>query len=245
MSLKNRTALVTGAGQGIGKACAEVFAAKGARLILLDKNKKTLPHVVRELKAAGTEVDHRIIDLTRTQSLVRVIDEILSESRVDILVNNAGFDRPGITAKIDRNDYNAVLSIHLGVPFLLSKLLLPHMRANRWGRIVNISSIYGLMGAKGEVAYAAAKAGVLGLTKTLAREGGRDGVTVNAVVPGMIRTPPIMRMPEKYRDPIIAESILGRIGEPEEVARVVAFLSSEDASYITATEIKVSGGWGA
>lgn len=172
MSLKNRTALVTGAGQGIGKACAEVFAAKGARLILLDKNKKTLPHVVRELKAAGTEVDHRIIDLTRTQPLVRVIDEILSESRVDILVNNAGFDRPGITAKIDRNDYNAVLSIHLGVPFLLSKLLLPHMRANRWGRIVNISSIYGLMGAKGEVAYAAAKAGVLGLTKTLAREGG-------------------------------------------------------------------------
>ena len=127
---------------------------------------------MRELKAGGAEIDHRLIDLMRTQPLVKVIDEILAETRVDILVNNAGFDRPGITAKIDKNDYNAVLSIHLGVPFLLSKLLLPNMRANRWGRIVNISSIYGLMGAKGEVAYAAAKAGVLGLTKTLAREGG-------------------------------------------------------------------------
>lgn len=118
------------------------------------------------------------------------------------------------------------------------------MCSNRWGRIINISSIYGLMGAKGEVAYAAAKAGVLGLTKTLAREGGKDGVTVNAVVPGMIRTPPIIRMPDKHKDFIITQSILGRIGEPEEVARTVAFLASDDASYVTGTEIKVSGGWG-
>jgi len=245
MSLKDKTALITGAGQGIGKACAEIFAQRGARLILLDKNRKTLPHVARELQGKGADVVFRVIDLTRTQPLVKVIDELLAVAGIDILVNNAGFDRPGVTAKIDKSDYNAVLSIHLGVPFLLSKLLLPGMRANKWGRIVNVSSIYGLMGAKGEVAYAAAKAGILGLTKTLAREGGRDGVTVNAVVPGMIRTPPIMRMPEKYRDPIITESILGRIGEPEEVARAVAFLACDDASYITATEIKVSGGWGA
>ncbi|MEN6617463.1 MAG: SDR family NAD(P)-dependent oxidoreductase [Syntrophorhabdus sp.] len=244
MNLEGKTAIITGAGQGIGKACAEVFAGQGARLILLDKNRKTLPHVARDIKAGGTDVDFRIIDLTRTQPVVKIINEILAERKVDILVNNAGFDRPGITAKIDHSDYNAVLSIHLGVPFLLSKLVLPQMKTNKWGRIVNVSSIYGLMGAKGEVAYAAAKAGVLGLTKTLAREGGKDGVTVNAVVPGMIRTPPIMKMPEKYRDPILADSILGRIGEPEEVARVVAFLSSDDASYITGTEIKVSGGWG-
>lgn len=244
MNLKDKTALITGAGQGIGKACAEVFAQRGARLILLDKNRKTVSHVARELESRGADVTFRIIDLTHTQPLLKVIDELLAAFRIDILVNNAGFDRPGVTAKIDKSDYNAVLSIHLGVPFLLSKLLLPRMRANKWGRIVNVSSIYGLMGAKGEVAYAAAKAGVLGLTKTLAREGGRDGVTINAVVPGMIRTPPIMRMPEKYRDPIIAESMLGRIGEPEEVARAVAFLASDDASYITGTDIKVSGGWG-
>jgi 3-oxoacyl-[acyl-carrier protein] reductase len=244
MNLKNKTALITGAGQGIGKACAEVFAQRGARLVLLDKNRRTVSHVARELESQGADVTFRVIDLTHTQPLLKVIDELLAAFRIDILVNNAGFDRPGVTAKIDKSDYNAVLSIHLGVPFLLSKLLLPQMRANKWGRIINVSSIYGLMGAKGEVAYAAAKAGVLGLTKTLAREGGRDGVTINAVVPGMIRTPPIMRMPEKYRDPIIAESMLGRIGEPEEVARAVAFLASDDASYITGTDIKVSGGWG-
>jgi 3-oxoacyl-[acyl-carrier protein] reductase len=244
MNLKNKTALITGAGQGIGKACAEVFAQRGARLVLLDKNRRTVSHVARELESQGADVTFRVIDLTHTQPLLKVIDELLAAFRIDILVNNAGFDRPGVTAKIDKSDYNAVLSIHLGVPFLLSKLLLPRMRANKWGRIINVSSIYGLMGAKGEVAYAAAKAGVLGLTKTLAREGGRDGVTINAVVPGMIRTPPIMRMPEKYRDPIIAESMLGRIGEPEEVARAVAFLASDDASYITGTDIKVSGGWG-
>ncbi|HBL22772.1 MAG TPA: 3-oxoacyl-ACP reductase [Deltaproteobacteria bacterium] len=244
MNLKDKTALITGAGQGIGKACAEVFAQRGARLILLDKNRRTVSHVARELESQGADVTFRVIDLTHTQPLLKVIDELLAAFRIDILVNNAGFDRPGVTAKIDKSDYNAVLSIHLGVPFLLSKLLLPRMRANKWGRIINVSSIYGLMGAKGEVAYAAAKAGVLGLTKTLAREGGRDGVTINAVVPGMIRTPPIMRMPEKYRDPIIAESMLGRIGEPEEVARAVAFLASDDASYITGTDIKVSGGWG-
>lgn len=236
--------MITGAGQGIGKACAEVFAGRGAKLVLLDKNRKTLPHVAHELESGGANVIYRIVDLTHTQPLLRIIHGLLAETRIDILVNNAGFDRPGVSAKIDKADYNAVLSIHLGVPFLLSKLLLSHMCSNQWGRIINVSSIYGLMGAKGEVAYAAAKAGILGLTKTLAREGGRSGVTVNAVVPGMIRTPPIVRMPDKYKDPIIAQSILGRIGEPEEVARTVAFLASDDASYITGTEIRVSGGWG-
>jgi len=184
MSVKGKTVLIAGAGQGIGKACAEVFAERGARLILLDKNRKTLPHVAGHLEARGADVIFRIIDLTRTKVLIGVIHDILSLSRIDILVNDAGFDIPGVTAKIGKADFNAVLSIHLGVPFLLSKMLLPHMCSNRWGRIINISSIYGLMGAKGEVAYAAAKAGVLGLTKTLSREGGKDGVTVNAVVPG-------------------------------------------------------------
>jgi NAD(P)-dependent dehydrogenase (short-subunit alcohol dehydrogenase family) len=118
------------------------------------------------------------------------------------------------------------------------------MRAHRWGRIINISSVYGLSGAKGEVAYSTAKAGIIGLTKTAAREGGPDGVTVNAVVPGLIRTPTIEKMPEKYRAPIVEQTLLGRIGEAEEVARVIAFLASDDASYITGTSITVSGGWG-
>jgi 3-oxoacyl-[acyl-carrier protein] reductase len=244
MSFGGRTALITGAGQGIGKACAEVFGNRGARLVLLDKNRKTLPRVAAELEARGTEVISHVIDLTHSNRLEALINKIRSEMTIDILVNNAGFDRPGITAKIDRFDFNAVLGIHVIAPFALCKFLLPDMRARRWGRIVNISSVYGLLGAKGEVAYSAAKAGVVGLTRTVAREGGPDGVTVNAIVPGMIRTPPIMKMPDKHKDPVIAQTMLGRIGEPEEVARVAAFLASEEASYVTGTTITVSGGWG-
>jgi len=185
-----------------------------------------------------------VIDLTRTRPLKGLIETIKRETAIDILVNNAGFDKPGVTWKIDKNHFNAVLGIHVGVPFMLIKLLLPEMRARGWGRIINISSVYGLSGAKGEVAYSTAKAGVIGLTKTVAREGGPDGVTANAVVPGLIRTPTIEKMPERYRTPIVDQTLLGRIGEPTEVARVVAFLASEDASYITGSSITVSGGWG-
>ena len=185
-----------------------------------------------------------MIDLTRIRSLEVLIEKIKRKTAIDILVNNAGFDEPGVTSKIDKGRFDAVLGIHVGVPFMLIKLLLPQMRARKWGRIVNISSVYGLSGAKGEVAYSAAKAAVIGLTKTAAREGGPDNVTVNAVVPGLIRTPTIEKMPEKYRLPIIEQTLLGRIGEADEVARVIAFLASEDASYITGTSITVSGGWG-
>src|SRR5271157_1418751 len=244
MDLTGHTALITGAGQGIGRACAEVFAERGASLVLLDKNRKTLPRVAQALTDKGCDVIAHVIDLTRTRSLEVLIEKIKKDVAIDILVNNAGFDEPGVFSKIDKNSLDAVLGIHVGVPFMLIKLLLPQMRARGWGRIVNISSVYGLSGAKGEVAYSAAKAAVIGLTKTAAREGGPDGVTVNAVVPGLIRTPTIEKMPERYRAPIIEQTLLGRIGEAEEVARVIAFLASDDASFITGTSITVSGGWG-
>ena len=244
MDLSGHTALITGAGQGIGRACAEVFAQKGARLILLDKNRRTLPRVVKGITAAGGEAEGHIIDLMHTEKLRRLVGTIEGKARVDILVNNAGFDRPGTTARVDKRGFGEVLGIHVLVPFLLTKLLLPRMRSAGWGRIINISSIYGLSGAKGEAAYCTAKAAVIGLTKSVAREAGRDGVTVNAIVPGLIRTPPMERMPEKYRGPIIAETLLGRMGEPEEVARTAAFLASGDSSFITGTTITVSGGWG-
>ena len=244
MDLSGHTALITGAGQGIGRACAEVFAQKGARLVLLDKNRRTLPRVAEGIIAAGGQAEGHIIDLMHTEKLTRLIGTIEARARVDILVNNAGFDRPGTTARVDRRGFGEVLGIHVLVPFLLTKLLLPRMRSAGWGRIINISSIYGLSGAKGEAAYCTAKAAVIGLTKSVAREAGRDGVTVNAIVPGLIRTPPMERMPEKYRGPIIAETLLGRMGEPEEVARTAAFLASGDSSFITGTTITVSGGWG-
>ena len=138
-----------------------------------------------------------------------------------------------------------VLNIHVVVPFNLIQLLLPDMRKAGWGRIINVSSIYGLIGAKGEVAYSTAKAGVIGLTKSVAKEAGSDGVTVNAVLAGLTRTPTIETfMAEKYRQSIIDHTPLGRIGEAEEIASVIAFLASDEASYITGTPIPVSGGWG-
>jgi len=244
MNLSGRVALITGAGQGIGEACARVFAERGAMLVLLDKNKETLPHVANSIAEHGTPVIARIIDLTHTLALKKLIKEIKKETVIDILVNNAGFDRPGTTQKIEKKQFNEVMGIHVVVPFLLSKWLLHDMRVNKWGRIINISSVYGTSGAKGEVAYSTAKAAVIGLTKTLAREAGQDGVTVNAIVPGLIRTPPIIQMPDRHKDPIIHQTLLRRIGEPEEVAKVAAFLASDDASYITGTTITVSGGWG-
>jgi 3-oxoacyl-[acyl-carrier protein] reductase len=244
MNLSGRTALITGAGQGIGQACAEVFAQRGAALVLIDKNKKTLPKVAAHIAEKGVTVKPIVVDLTQHRKLHKIIDEIKAQTHIDILVNNAGFDRPGTTMKIGKEQFNAVLGIHVGVPFLLIKSFLQEMRDARWGRVINISSIYGVQGAKGEAAYSTAKAAVIGLTKTAAREAGRDGVTVNAIVPGLIRTPPMIRLPDKYKTPIIDQTLLGRMGEPEEVARVVAFLASDDSSFITGSTITVSGGWG-
>ncbi len=245
MNLAGHRALITGAGQGIGKACAEVLASRGADLVLLDKNPTTLEKLALDLRKACTKVDARIVDLTDLDHLKMEVGKLSKEALIDILVNNAGFDRPGTTAKIDLKDFEAVIGIHLTVSLLLIKLLLPAMRKAKWGRIINVSSIYGLIGGKGEVAYSTAKAGLIGLTKSVAREAGKDGVTVNAVLPGLTRTPTIEEfMAEHFKEAIVAETPLARMAEPEEVAKVIAFLASDDASFLTGTCVPVSGGWG-
>jgi NAD(P)-dependent dehydrogenase (short-subunit alcohol dehydrogenase family) len=245
MKLKGHTAFITGAGQGIGQACAEVFAAGGADLVLADRNPGTLQRVAGRIRDLGKQVTPMAVDLTDFENLKKELDRICVDVTVDILVNNAGFDVPGTTAKIEREAFESVLGIHLSVPLFLIQFFLPSMRARKWGRIINVSSIYGLIGGKGEVAYSTAKAGLLGLTKSVAKEAGRDNVTVNAVLPGLTRTPTIENfMAEKFRKMIIHETPLGRIAEPEEIAQVIAFLASDDASYITGAAIPVSGGWG-
>jgi 3-oxoacyl-[acyl-carrier protein] reductase len=245
MSLSGHTTFITGAGQGIGKACALAFASRGANLVLIDKNQESLTKVASEVSNAGGTVAQFALDLTDLEELKVIGERDWKKIPIDILVNNAGFDRPGTTAKIDRKGLDEVFAIHVTVPLTLIQLFLPYMQAAGWGRIINISSIYGLIGGKGEVAYSSAKAGVIGLTKSVAKECGEDGVTVNAVLPGLIRTPTIERfMAEKYKQQIIADTALGRIGEPEEIARVVTFLASENASFITGITLPVSGGWG-
>jgi 3-oxoacyl-[acyl-carrier protein] reductase len=245
MSLEGHTALITGAGQGIGRACAEVFSERGADLLLLDKNAVTLAAVAKFTEQLGAKVTALVVDLTDLANLRKQLDPFCREPAVDILINNAGFDRPGTSARLDMAGFDAVIGIHLSVPLFLIKLFLPAMRARKWGRVINVSSIYGLIGAKGEAAYSTAKAGVIGLTKSIAREAAPDGVTVNAVLPGLTRTPTIENfMAQKFKDAIIQATPIGRMAEAEEIAKVIAFLASDDASYITSAAIPVSGGWG-
>jgi 3-oxoacyl-[acyl-carrier protein] reductase len=245
MSLSGHTAVISGAGQGIGRACAELFAERGDHLVLLDKNAETLMQVSEKCRKSSIEVFAITQDLTDLDLLRGQLERIPPSLAVDILVNNAGFDRPGATSKINREAFEAVLGIHLTVPLFLIQFFLPSMRARKWGRIVNLSSIYGLIGAKGEIAYSTAKAGIIGLTKSVAREAGSDGVTVNAVLPGLTRTPTIETfMAEKFKQVIVNDTPLGRMAEPKEIAKVIAFLASDDASFITATALPVSGGWG-
>ncbi|MBW1799722.1 MAG: SDR family oxidoreductase [Deltaproteobacteria bacterium] len=245
VNLKGHRALITGAGQGIGRACAQVFARQGADVIIVDRNHATVEKMASDLSGKGIEVLARTLDLTHFERLDTEIARLLSSNPVDILVNNAGFDRPGTSVKIDRQGFEAVLGVHLTAALALIKLVLPDMKAAGWGRIINVSSIYGLIGGKGEVAYSTAKAGLLGLTKSVARECGKDGITVNAVLPGLTRTPTIEQyMAARFQEEIINSTPLGRIAEPEEIARVIAFLASEDASFITGVALPVSGGWG-
>jgi len=245
MPLDGHIALITGAGQGIGRACSVIFASKGADLVLLDKNSETLSNVAQEVARMGRKVIKHVLDLTNLDELREAVENARKIDLIDILVNNAGFDRPGTTAKIDKKEFEEVLGIHVTVPLTLIQILLPGMREAGWGRIINVSSIYGITGGKGEVAYSTAKAGIIGLTKSVAKECGQDGVTVNVVLPGLTRTPTIENfMDERYKKAIIANTPLGRIAEPEEIARVIAFLASDEASFITGIALPVSGGWG-
>jgi 3-oxoacyl-[acyl-carrier protein] reductase len=246
MILNGHRALITGAAQGIGLACAEELAAQGAELVLVDRNADKLAEVADTLGEKGRVVRALALDLTDLALVRDRVEKLASEMLIDILVNNAGFDRPGTMRRVDTHDLEAVLGIHVVAPFLLIKLLLPAMQLAGWGRIISMSSIYGLTGGKGEVAYSTAKAAVIGLTKSVAREAGKYGVTVNAVLPGLTLTPTIEQfMADKYKQEIIDDTPLGRAGQPEEVAKVVAFLASHNASFVTGAAIPVSGGWSA
>lgn len=245
MNLSGHRALITGAGQGIGRACAELFASRGAELVILDRNGETLSAVRDSLVRSGVKALAVKADLTVEKELREGLDFIDAHAGpIDVLVNNAGFDHPATVSNARKTDFESVLQVHCVAPMLLIQHLLPSMKSKGWGRIVNLGSIWGLIGAKGEVAYSTAKAGVIGLTKSVAREAAPYGVTVNAILPGLIRTPTIEMIPEKFKEKIIRETPLGRMAEPEEVARVAAFLASEEASFVTAAAIPVSGGWG-
>jgi 3-oxoacyl-[acyl-carrier protein] reductase len=244
MRLKGKKAIVTGAGQGIGRSIALKVAQEGGDVVIAEMNQETGVQAAREIEAGGGKAMFVALDVADERSVQNMVSQVLSIwKRVDILVNNAGFDRGATLLKVKEEDWDAVLGVHLKGTLNCIQAVAPHMIENRYGKIVNISSIYGKSGGIAAISYSAAKAGIVGLTKSVARELGRYQINVNVVLPGLILTPTIAKMAEKYKTLIIGNTPLKRIGQPEEVANVVAFLVSDEASFVTGAMVEVSGGW--
>jgi 3-oxoacyl-[acyl-carrier protein] reductase len=241
--LEGRIALVTGASQGIGRACALELAHAGAIVALAARNEGKLAEVVAEIEAAGGKAAAFTLDVADEASIKAGAKAVLEKfGKVEILVNNAGITRDGLVLRMKRADWDDVLSTNLTGAFLLTQALLSAMLKNRWGRIINISSVVGRTGQAGQVNYAATKAGLIGMTRSLAREVASRGVTVNAVAPGYIQTPMTAVLDEKQTAAMVAAIPLGRAGTDAEIASAVSYLASEGAGYITGHVLDVNGG---
>jgi 3-oxoacyl-[acyl-carrier protein] reductase len=244
LKLENKVALVTGGSRGIGAAIVDTLAGEGGRVHFTHKGDAEGASSItaaldgRGLGATAHEAD--AADLEQTKQLVS--DIVAAEGRIDLLVCNAGITADAVSWKLPEADWDRVLAVNLKGCFNHASTVIPVMRAHGGGRIVNLASINGMRGKFGQVNYAASKGGVIALTKSLAREVGRFGITVNAVAPGLVATELIRSMPESSRTAAIQESALGRIAEPQDVADLVAFLCAARARHITGTCMRVDGG---
>jgi 3-oxoacyl-[acyl-carrier protein] reductase len=233
--MTNRTAFVTGASRGIGRACARVLADAGAKVVLAARDRAKLEEAASEIPGS-TFVE---IDLSSPDSIKAALAQA---GKVDILVNNAGVTRDGLAMRMKQEDWDAVIATNLTGAFLASQQVLRSMMQERWGRIINIASVVGEAGNPGQANYVASKAGLIGLTKSLAQEMGSRNITVNAVTPGFIETDMTAGLSQQLKDTMLSHIPLKRFGKPEDVAAAVRFLASEEAGYITGCVLKVNGG---
>jgi 3-oxoacyl-[acyl-carrier protein] reductase len=242
-NLEGKTALVSGASQGIGRACALALAKMGARIALAARNEEKLEAVAGEIIAAGGQAKSFVMDVAEEASIQAAAKAAIAHfGSVEILVNNAGITRDMLLLRMKRAEWDAVMTTNLTGTFLLTQALLNPMLRGRWGRIINITSVVGRTGQAGQANYAASKAGVIGFTMSMARELASRTVTVNAVAPGYIETAMTAALDDKQRAAFLSHIPLGRAGSEEEVAHAVAFLASPQAGYITGHVLDVNGG---
>ncbi|MEK7405510.1 MAG: 3-oxoacyl-[acyl-carrier-protein] reductase [Acidobacteriota bacterium] len=241
--MTNRTALVTGASRGIGRAIALTLAQAGARIVVASIEPEKNEEVAAEIRGRGGEACTLDLDVASPDSIKNGFARIAQEfGRTDILVNNAGITRDALAVRMKKEDWDLVLAVNLSGAFLAVQQVLPDMMRQRWGRIINIASVVGLSGNPGQANYVASKAGIIGLTKSLAQEVASRNITVNAVAPGFIETDMTARLPEEVKQRMLGAIALKRFGQPEDVAASVRFLASEEAGYITGHVLSVNGG---
>lgn len=241
--MNKRTALVTGASRGIGKACAEKLVAAGHRVALAARSVERLEEAANAIRNSGGETFVIEMDVASAESIAGAISKVSKEfGRIDILVNNAGITKDGLAVRMKPADWNLVLQTNLSGAFFAIQHVLPAMLRERWGRIVNISSVVGEMGNPGQANYVASKAGLIGLTKSLAQEVGSRNITVNAIAPGFIETDMTQNLNPELKEKMLDQTPLKRMGAPEDVAGAVNFLVSDEASFITGHVLDVNGG---
>jgi 3-oxoacyl-[acyl-carrier protein] reductase len=242
-SLANKVAVVTGASRGIGSAIAHNLSKAGAKIVLISRNIDALKSVEAEIKSNGGDAISIAADVSNLQSFTDVVNQVVEIwGTVDILINNAGITRDNVIMRLKEEDWDAVIDINLKGCFNGIKSVTRPMMKARCGRIINITSVIGLMGNSGQSNYAASKAGILGLTKSIAKELGSRKITVNAIAPGYIQTEMTDNLDETSRDNLIRSIPLQRLGQPQEIADLVCFLASNEAAYITGQTLNVDGG---
>ena len=243
MAFSGRVAFVTGASQGIGRTCALRLAQEGAAVAAAARNQEKLNELVGEISSAGGKAASFAVDVADEEQIKLAVRSAVAQfGKIDILVNNAGITRDQLVMRMKRSDWDAVVQTNLTSAYLCIQQVIPSMLKQRWGRIINVTSVFGQMGQAGQANYAASKAGLIGLTMAIAREVGSRNITCNAVAPGFIETAMTAVLSEEFKQNAVKQIPLGRVGTPEDVASAVAFLASDQASYITGHVLSVNGG---